>query len=92
MNDDDGNCGDSIMTVYPTYYKAWEHTCRFTAVKTWFDRNVIASTKTMGVTVTSVDASCSGEGCTWKEQFTLYIEKGTFKIRNHRHYQESCGG
>jgi hypothetical protein len=84
-------CGDGIMTIYPTYYKGWEHSCRFTAVKTWFDRNLIASTKTMGVTVTRVDASCKGEGCTWKEQFSLYIEKGTFKIRNRRHYQERCG-
>jgi hypothetical protein len=81
---------DNFMTVYPTYYDGWEHTCRFTAVKTWFDRNVIATTKTMGVNVTRVDANCSGEGCTWKEQFTLYIAQGTLTVRDHRHDRERC--
>jgi hypothetical protein len=84
------NCGDGIVVIKSNLYQGWEHECRYTAVKTWFDRSIIATTKTMGVTVSRVDASCEGEGCTWREQLTFYKAQGTLTIRNPRHYRERC--
>jgi hypothetical protein len=80
------------MTIRSTSYRGWEHGCRFTAVKTWFDPNIVAATKMMGVKVSRIEADCNGEGCTWKEQMTAYVTKGTLVIRNKRHYRDSCNG
>src|SRR5260370_1088654 len=86
------DCDDPIntMTVHPTRYEGWEHSCRFTAVKTWFDPNIIANTKTWGVKVSRIESSCEGIDCTWKEQLTIYVTKETFIVKNPRQYQERC--
>jgi hypothetical protein len=85
------SCGDGILVIRADRYDGWEHTCRFTAIRPVFDRDLIATTKTMGVTRMQIDAICKGEGCTWKEQFSLYKEQGSPKFRKERHYQERCG-
>jgi hypothetical protein len=85
------SCGDGILVIRADRYDGWEHTCRFTAIRPVFDRDLIATTKTMGVTRMQIDAICKGKGCTWKEQFSLYKEQGSPKFRKERHYQERCG-
>jgi|RhiMetdeSRZDD1v2_1073273.scaffolds.fasta_scaffold627870_2 hypothetical protein len=89
----DVSCREDRMTIYPTHYEGWEFTCRFIAVKTWFDPNIIASTKTMGVKVSRVEARCEGlDHCTWKEQLTLFASKGTLVLKDGRRFRErGCG-
>jgi hypothetical protein len=82
--DKDCDTPSDILIIQPTRYEGWEYGCRFTAVKTWFDPNIIASTKTMGVKVSRIESSCEGIDCTWKEQLTVYVEKGTLIIKNVR--------
>jgi hypothetical protein len=89
---DGQDCGDGILIIRPTSYRGWEHSCRFTAVKTRFDPNIVAATKMMGVKVSRIEARCEGEGCTWREQLTAYVSKGTLVIKNTRHYRERCNG
>lgn len=80
---------DGIMTIKPDRYVGWEHTCRYTSVKTWFDPNIARSTKSMGVYVSRIDARCGGEGCTWKEQLTAHEAKGALYVTS-RHFGERC--
>jgi hypothetical protein len=87
---DSKECGDGIMTIKPDRYQGWEHGCRYTAVKTWFDPNIVASTKTMGVKVSRIEARCEGEGCTWMERLTVHVTKGTLVVKDARHYRERC--
>jgi hypothetical protein len=88
-------CGDGIFIIRANSYDGSEHTCSFTAIKSVFDRDIIATTKTMGVTRTQIDATCSmahnsERDCTWKERFSLYRTQGYLYLRNERRYQESC--
>ena len=88
----DSDCGDGILTIHRSSYEGWEQSCRFTSVKTRFDPSVDANTKMMGTKVSRINANCSGEECTWKEQMTAYVTKGTLVVKNRRHYRERCTG
>ena len=90
-------CDDDsiLMNIHTDRYDGLDHTCRFTMIKPVFDRNLISTTKTMGVTRTQIEATCSNlhnadRTCNWKEQFSLYREKGSPKFKKTRHYQERC--
>jgi hypothetical protein len=84
----DANCApENAITVKPDRYEGWEFGCRITAVKKTFDRDIIASTKTMGAWVARVNATCSGIDCEWQEQMTMYVEKGTLFMRDRNVYR-----
>jgi hypothetical protein len=86
-----GKCENplDLLIIERGNYRGSEHTCHITAVKTWFDKNIIRSTKEMGVPVSRVISNCEGlDRCTWREQITLYVEKGTLVIKNGRSWGE----
>jgi hypothetical protein len=90
--DNDCEVPSDALIIRPTRYQGWEYGCRITAVKTWFDPNIIASTKTMGAKASRIESSCEGlDHCIWKEQLTIYNEQGTLKIKNVRqHSKHNC--
>jgi hypothetical protein len=92
--DEERNCNAAEpLTIGPSHYIRYEEEiCHFTAVKTWFDPNIVAATKTMGVNVSRINSTCGGEGCTWKEQVIAYVTKGTLVVKYERHSQERCRG
>jgi hypothetical protein len=75
---------DGTITFYPSSYEGWEQSCRITSVKT------TTSNKTMGDKVSNIFANCNGEGCTWKEQITVHVTKGTLVVENKRDNRERC--
>jgi hypothetical protein len=82
-------CDDAVTTFKLDRLHGWEHGCRYTAVKTWFDPDIVATTKTWGVKVSRIEASCEGDGCTWRAQITAYVSKGTLNTTIRR-YQARC--
>jgi hypothetical protein len=87
--DKDCEVPSDALIIRPTHYQGWEYSCRITAVKTWFDPNVIASTKTMGAKASRIESSCEGlDHRIWKEQLTIYAEQGTLKIKSVRQYSK----
>jgi hypothetical protein len=81
--------------IYPTFYRGRnqgsEYVCNFTVVKTYYDHNIDANTKEKGGYVSRVTADCINEDCTWKDQTTMFVNKGHL-INNPRHYQLHCRG
>jgi hypothetical protein len=82
------NCApEDVITIKPDRYEGREFGCRLTGVRKTYDRDVIASTKTMDAWVARVDAACTGIDCEWRERMTLYVEKGTLYMRDRRVYR-----
>jgi hypothetical protein len=76
------NCSDGILVIEPDRYEEVESGCRFTMVKTWFDRTIPVATKTPpGVPVSKINSSCEGEGDKWKEEATVYFSKGVLVFK-----------
>jgi hypothetical protein len=96
LEDKREDCGDRILVIRANHYTGSEHICQFTAVKSVFDRDIIATTKTMGVTRWQIEATCTmahnseREGCTWKERFSLYRTQGYPMFRPERRSQDRC--
>jgi hypothetical protein len=87
------DCGDSIMIIKPDRYEGWEHGCIYTDVVTWFDGTISVATKTpLGAPVSRIKSGCAGEGCTWREEMTVYFAKGVLFTKNRRHSAEKCEG
>jgi hypothetical protein len=84
------DCGDEILTVKAHRYEGWEFGCSITAVKTWFDPAIIASTKELGVKVSQIDSICSGEACEWRERITLHVSKGALSLRGIWRSKDKC--
>jgi hypothetical protein len=82
---------DGILKFKADQYEEIESGCRFTAVKAWTDPKKARNTKEMGAPSVRIDSTCDGEGCTWKEQLTAYIEKGTLNVLR-RAFKEKCEG
>jgi hypothetical protein len=80
------DCG--LMKITPDHYEmitpnggSDESLCRYTAVKTWFDRSIPSSTKTAGVWVSRINAECDHK---WRTEVTVYISKGQFVVKEKR--------
>ena len=62
---------DSILVnIHTDRYDGLDHTCWFKTIKPVFDRDIARSTKTMGVTRTQIEATCSNlhnadRTCNW---------------------------
>jgi hypothetical protein len=82
---------EDFLTIGPSSYRGFEFVCRVTAVKRYFDRNVIRSTKEMGDTVSQVTSSCEGMECEWREQVSLYLQKGSLVVKGRWRTREKCG-
>jgi hypothetical protein len=84
------NAEEEFIWIKPNRYGGRESECRVIAVRTWFDRGIIGSTKTMGALRSQVTATCTGEACRWREQVSFYIQKGTFTVKSHWRSKEKC--
>ena len=88
--DPSDDCG--LMKIMPDRYEmitpnggSDESLCRYIAVKTWFDRSISSSTKTMGVWVSQINAECvNWDNHKWRTEVTVYISKGQFVVKEKR--------
>jgi|SRR6516165_10593810 hypothetical protein len=83
---------DNWIEIKPSSFEGHEMGCNFTSVKTRFDPNIARNTKEMGVRVAQISAHCSGEGCTWRETFIMYMSKGTLHMRQLSRSKDRCEG
>ena len=87
-------CEEDTIIFQPRQYiageESWEHACTYTAVKTRFDKSIIATTKTMGVTVAAITANCSDGPCRWQERVTVYLSKGGLFMKDHKFSTQKC--
>jgi hypothetical protein len=85
---------DLMITINPRQYiyryepntNGFSYTCAYTAITTRFHKDIIYTTKEMGVTVTNFTADCKEDEaelhygrhfrCTWQERGTFYVSKG----------------
>jgi hypothetical protein len=88
-------CDKDTIIFQPHQYiggeEGWEHACTYTTVKTRFDKSIIATTKTMGVTTTTITANCSDGYCKWQERVMIYFSKGgLFVVETPKFSTQKC--
>jgi len=89
----DEDCGDGILNIQVNGIKGWEHSCRYTAVKTWYDPTIPTATKTpTGALVSRIEMTCAGEGCTWRERVTIHLGKGYLAYKSNWRSKDKCEG
>jgi hypothetical protein len=81
---------DGFLIIKPDGWQAHESGCKFTSVRTRWDRTILSATKTYGVTVATITSACSGEACTWRSSFDLFVSKGTLWMDKIRNTNEVC--
>jgi hypothetical protein len=86
-------CGvDAWLEIAPDHYDAHEQGCRFVSIATWFDPNMPANTKELGVPVARIVAQCGGEGCTWRTSFVMYVSKAVLFMKDRKIFRNTCRG
>jgi hypothetical protein len=87
------NCGDGILNIQMNGIRAWEHSCRYTTVNTWYDSTIPTATRTpTGALVSRIEMACSGEGCTWRERVTVHLGKGELAYTSNWRSKDKCRG
>jgi len=77
---------DSIKSEYE------EGGCTATAIKTRYDPTIATATKTPpGALVSTINMSCGGEGCRWRQRITVYFAKGVLFYKSNWRSRAKCG-
>src|SRR5262249_50410619 len=88
----DSDKPDNVLTIWPNGLGSHEVECRFTTIRTKFDRTIPLADKTpLGVNGHNVTAICGrGVGRKWTERFTFYYTMGmlAFKTKSRTSNEE----
>src|SRR5262245_20855692 len=87
------DCGAGILSIDMDRIKGQEYSCKYTAIKTWYDPTIPTATRTpTGALVSTIKMTCSTlDNCTWRQRVTVHLGKGYLHYKtNWSSFNKKC--